>query len=312
MQLSVRQGVQWLTAPAVDDVPPAHARAMAGLRILAGLLWLYNVSWKRAPEFGQDNGTGLYRFTKSAVDHPVFPPYSWIVEHLVLPSFQAFGWMVLVAETSLAVLLLSGAFVRVAALIGMSQSLAIGLSVAQTPGEWPWAYWMMIGIHAALLFSSAGRVLAVDGVRAGVGSARTVVTTWAVVALGAGLVAAVLSVGDPLAGSGARLGGPGLSIGLGSYNLVGALLLLVVAGGLVAGGRTSAPGALRAAAAVALLAAASLHAQLGFTTPWLGGSPTSAAFFLTLAAVALGCSGHLTPSDRSPAARPDGDAGAVR
>jgi hypothetical protein len=31
--------------------------------VLLGLLWLYNVSWKRPPDFGQDAGNGLYKFT---------------------------------------------------------------------------------------------------------------------------------------------------------------------------------------------------------------------------------------------------------
>jgi len=91
--------------PAVESPPRASAAALAALRVLAGLLWLYNVSWKRPPDFGEDSGTGLYGFTQLAVENPVFPPYSWVVENVVLPNFLAFGWMVLVVETLLAVLL---------------------------------------------------------------------------------------------------------------------------------------------------------------------------------------------------------------
>jgi len=79
----------------------------------------------------------------------------------------------LIAETTLAVLLLTGTWVRLAAAIGVAQSVAIALSVAFAPYEWPWSYWLMIGAHAVILFSSAGRVLAVDGVRAGLPSRRT-------------------------------------------------------------------------------------------------------------------------------------------
>jgi len=127
----------WLFAPATDEVPRSHAVGATILRITIGLLWLYNVSWKRAPDFGQEAENGLYKFTKLAVEHPVFPPYSWVVEHLVLPVFQPFGWAVLLAETALAVLLITGTFIRLAALIGIAQSVAIGLSVAYAPGNGP-------------------------------------------------------------------------------------------------------------------------------------------------------------------------------
>ena len=105
----------WLLAPGDRGRPGSHARGARGLRLLLGLMWLYNVSWKRAPDFGQEAGNGLYKFTSYAVEHPVFPPYSWVVENLVLPDFTPFGVDGAAAETTLAVLLLTGAWVRVAA-----------------------------------------------------------------------------------------------------------------------------------------------------------------------------------------------------
>lgn len=134
-----RTALGWLLAPATDVVPRPQAVGAAALRILLGLLWLYNVSWKRAPDFGQDAGNGLFKFTSYAVSHPVLAPYSWVVEHLILPVFTPFGWLVLIAETTLAVLLLTGAWVRLAAAIGVAQSIAIALSVAYAPHEWPWS-----------------------------------------------------------------------------------------------------------------------------------------------------------------------------
>lgn len=292
-----------LWRPAVDPTPRAGAGALAVLRILAGLLWLYNVSWKRPPDFGQDSGSGLYGYTRGAVDHPVFPPYSWLVEHAVLPHFTVFGWMVLVVETLLAVLLLTGTLVRLAALLGVGQSLAIGLSVAQTPGEWPWAYWMMIGIHVVLLLTASGRVAAVDAVRSGEGSgagssaAVRLLLGWGVLVGLAGLLALVLAVGeDPLAPSGSLLGGPGLSVSLGSYNLLGAVVLLVVAA-LMAGAAALRRRELAlAAAAVAVLAALSLYLQLSRADVWLGGSNTSAAFYLCAAVVSGATARLLRPA----------------
>ena len=293
--------------PAVESPPRASAAALAALRVLAGLLWLYNVSWKRPPDFGEDSGTGLYGFTQLAVENPVFPPYSWVVENVVLPNFLVFGWMVLVVETLLAVLLLTGTLVRLAALIGIGQSLAIGLSVAGTPGEWPWAYWMMIGIHVALLFTSAGRVAAVDAVRAearGSGasirsSAPRLLLGWGVVVALAGLVALALAFDeDPLASVGSQLGGPDLSISLGSYNVVGAAVLLGVAGLMCAAAVLKRPEVALASAVVAVVAALSLYAQLSRTDVWLGGSNTSAGFFLCAAVVSGVTARHLHSSTR--------------
>lgn len=275
----------WLFAPAVDDVPRSHARAAAALRILLGLMWLYNVSWKRAPDFGQDRGSGLFKYTSYAVSDPVLAPYSWVVEHLVLPHFVAFGWAVLLVETALAVLLLTGTYTRLAAAIGVAQSLAIGLSVAMAPNEWPWSYWLMIGAHIVILFSAAGRVLAVDAVRARLDTGRLLGLVVGILSTIMGLLAVVLSLGDPLAARGVGVGYTGLSVSLGQYNLLGGLVL-VAAGVLIL---LSANGGSRLcviAAVLAVLAGLSLHVQLPFGDPLLGGSATSAAYFFSLAVVA--------------------------
>ncbi len=278
----------WLLAPATDEVPRTHAVGVTILRITIGLLWLYNVAWKRAPNFGEEAGNGLYSFTRLAVEHPVFPPYSWVVEHLVLPVFQPFGWGVLLAETALAVLLLTGTYVRLAALIGVAQSVAIGLSVAYAPGEWPWAYWMMIAAHIVLLLSSSGRLLAVDAVRAGIGSPRTLGRVWGVLSFLVGLFGVVASFGEPLAARGAALGSSDPSVSLGRYNLLGGLVLLAVGVLLLLASRGAARIFATVAAGLAVVAGFSLHAQLGFTDPLLGGNPTSAAFLFSVAVVAAG------------------------
>ena len=279
---------------------------MSVLRVLVGLLWLYNVVWKK-PDFGRSSGNGVYGFSRDAVEHPVFPPYSWLVENLVLPNFTAFGWTVLVVETLLAVLLLTGTLVRLAALVGVGQSLAIGLSVAQTPGEWPWAYWMMIGIHVVLLFTASGQVAAVDRVRAeaasgdGRAAAARLLRGWGLVVGLTGLVALLLSVGeDPFASTGTRLGGPGLSVSLGSYNLVGALVLLVVGALMFAAASSGSRTMAWAAVALSGVAAALLYISLSGAEVGLGGDNTSAAYFLCAATVS-GVTGKLlgTTASRS-------------
>lgn len=137
---------------------------MAVIRIGVGLLWLSNVNWKTPPNFGSNSGGGLYGFTQDAVSHPVFAPYSWVVKHGILPNFHAFGWLVLLVECALAAFLLLGLGTRLWGVVGAVQALAIGLSVALAPGEWPWSYLLMIMANLALVATAAGRTWGLDAI----------------------------------------------------------------------------------------------------------------------------------------------------
>ncbi|GHJ59825.1 hypothetical protein NOK12_23430 [Nocardioides sp. OK12] len=283
---TLRALVGWVLAPDTDEVPRRQAVGLAFLRVTVGLMWLYNVAWKVPADFGRDSGNGLYKFTGFAVDHPVLPPYSWLVENLILPNISAFGWLVLAAETALAVLLVSGTYVRAAALLGIAQSVAIALSVAYAPEEWPWSYWLMIAAHVALVVGSSGRAFSVDAVRARVAVLAGLQRAWGALAVVVGLFSVIGSLDDPLASRGPGLRSVDLSISLGVYNLLGGLVVLVVGVGLLAaaqGVRVAAP----AAAGLAVAAALLLRVQIGFTDPWLGGNATSVAVLVILAVVAL-------------------------
>lgn len=84
------------------------------------------------------------------------------MENVVSPNLAAFGYLTLVTEFLLAVLLLSGALTRLAALVGIAQSIAIGLTVANAEGEWYWSYLLMAALHVAVLAMAAGRYYGVD------------------------------------------------------------------------------------------------------------------------------------------------------
>lgn len=284
-------GIVFTTAP-----PPGRVSgmALAGLRILAGLIWLYNVVWKTPPDFGESNRSGLYQFTHFAVDHPVFPPFSWLIEHVVLPNFTAFGWLVLATETLLAVLLLTGTAVRLAALIGAGQSLAIALSVAQAPHEWPWAYAMLIGIHVVLLLTPCAQYAAVDAARAaadagsGAPVARRLLTGWGVILGLIGIIAVIGSLGDDwLAPSGYLVGYRKLEFSLGNYNLLAAFVLLVVAALMLAAALSAVRVLALVAAVIAAAAAVSIYVQLGRGDVCLGGTATTAAVFGCAVVVAV-------------------------
>ncbi len=144
----------------------AHDRATSicafVVRITLGVLWVENLSWKKPPDFGAKDASGLYHFTKLAIDYPVFPPYSALVKNLVLPNFTFFGWAVLLLEIGLAVFLLLGLATRLWALLGIAQTVAIFLSVGASPNEWKWSYFLMAAAHLAVLGFAAGRVWGLD------------------------------------------------------------------------------------------------------------------------------------------------------
>lgn len=153
------------TMPSLEK-GPAHDRTAAisavVVRVVVGLLWLENLTWKTPPNFGSDDNSGLYFFTSEAVSYPLFAPYSALVENVVLPNFAPFGWGVFLAEICLAVFLLLGLATRFWALVGIAQSMAIFLTLGAAPNEWKWSYFLMMAAHLAVLGFAAGRVWGLD------------------------------------------------------------------------------------------------------------------------------------------------------
>lgn len=134
------------------------------VRVGVALLWIQNVQWKLPPDFGRARNADLFVFVNDAVKHPVVAPWSWVVQHVVLPNFVAFGWMTLLVESAIGAFLLVGLATRLFALLGVAQAIAISLSVLNTPGEWHWSYYLMIMANLMLFAVAAGRAYGVDGV----------------------------------------------------------------------------------------------------------------------------------------------------
>jgi thiosulfate dehydrogenase [quinone] large subunit len=149
---------------AQDDLDPLAGSRLnrlliAAVRVVVALLWIQNSSWKKPPDFKT-----LRAFTQDGVDHPVLAPWAWLVQHAILPNFGFFGWVTLIVEASLGAFLLIGLAARLWALVGIGQTIAITLSVLNTPGEWPWSYFLMATVHVALFATAAGRFYGLDGV----------------------------------------------------------------------------------------------------------------------------------------------------
>jgi thiosulfate dehydrogenase [quinone] large subunit len=178
-------------ADAVVASEPATTRLdrgiLAAVRIAAGLLWLANLEWKRPPDFGRDLGNGLYKYIDSAIRNPVFDPWSWFVEHVVVEQYVLFGWFTLLSEAAVAALLILGFKTRWAAVAGALLTVPIFLSVLyyDKQYEWPWSYYLMAALHLAVFASAAGRFFGLDGVlrRGPASSARAATVLGAVAAV---------------------------------------------------------------------------------------------------------------------------------
>jgi uncharacterized membrane protein YphA (DoxX/SURF4 family) len=97
------------------------------------------------------------------IQHPAFPWYGQLVESVVIPHFEVFGWIVFVSELLVGLALLGGIWTRLAGTAGFLMSVNLGIGLLGVPGEWPWSYMMMVMWHGVFVLTAAGRVLGIDG-----------------------------------------------------------------------------------------------------------------------------------------------------
>lgn len=143
---------------------PGLGWTLAAARVTVAFMWMSGAGWKVPPYFGENSGRGLFKYVSYGSDYPVLAPYAWLVENVILPNLQVFGWLTLLTEAALGAFLLVGLATRFWAAVGIAQSVTIALSVLFAPHEWPWAYYLMVLAHVVLLVSAAGRVHGLDGV----------------------------------------------------------------------------------------------------------------------------------------------------
>lgn len=139
-----------------DELSSAWGPAV--LRWTAALLWLSNLSWKVPTAFGKsaESCRGLCGYVAKGAESRVVPGSPWFFENLVAPNLGVFGWITLFSEAALVALLMSGRYLRFAAVLGIVQAAGIGLAVANAEGEWYWSYLLMMALHVAILVLAPG------------------------------------------------------------------------------------------------------------------------------------------------------------
>ncbi len=136
---------------------------IAAARAIIGVLWLFSLRWKLPPDFMPAEGRGLMDWLELEVAHAAFPLYGLFVEQVVLPNFTLFAWLIFLTELAVGLSLLTGAFTRFGALLGLGLSLNLGIGLLEVPGEWPWSYAMLAMWHGVFLVTGPGRVWGLDG-----------------------------------------------------------------------------------------------------------------------------------------------------
>ncbi len=136
---------------------------IAAARAIIGVLWLFSLRWKLPPDFMPAEGRGLMDWLELEVAHAAFPLYGLFVEQVVLPNFSLFAWLIFLTELAVGLSLLTGAFTRFGALLGLGLSLNLGIGLLEVPGEWPWSYAMLAMWHGVFLVTGPGRVWGLDG-----------------------------------------------------------------------------------------------------------------------------------------------------
>ena len=135
--------------------------ALAGIRVLVGVIWLENLRWKLPPDFGNDRSDGLLHYLRLGADHGL-QPFAWVASEVLVPHPAAAGWVIFSVELIAGVLLFLGYRTGFGAVLGTAMAIVIAALVGPAPGSWHWGYVMLVALNVAVLAGPANLRLSVD------------------------------------------------------------------------------------------------------------------------------------------------------
>lgn len=112
---------------------------LTGFRVVLGVFWLLQLTWKPPPNFGCPNG-GFCFWLDQEIQHPLIPLYGSFLRSVVRPNAILFGWITTFTEVFVGLSLLFGVFTRLGALVGTLWSVNLFIGLAAVPNEQPWYY----------------------------------------------------------------------------------------------------------------------------------------------------------------------------
>jgi thiosulfate dehydrogenase [quinone] large subunit len=131
--------------------------ALALVRLFFGFLWFQQLAWKMPPDY-----SGLRVDVEREIQHTILPGYSAIIQNVFLAHFSILGACIWAAELLVGVSLLFGLLTRLGAGLALLLSIQLYVGIAYAPGEWYWAYGMLLMLSLTLLAAPAGRRLGID------------------------------------------------------------------------------------------------------------------------------------------------------
>ncbi|HEX5179722.1 MAG TPA: TQO small subunit DoxD [Gemmatimonadaceae bacterium] len=155
-----------------------HAALFAAVRIALGLYWLYEQHWKLPPDFGLHDPRGLMYAFQQSIRYPTVALYGAFLQHVVVPHFHLFGWLVAIMEVAIGTSLVLGALTRAGALLGVLQAVNLLIAQGATP-EGPWVYIVLLAANLFVLVTPSNRRFSVDrrlALKLGAPSRRTLLT----------------------------------------------------------------------------------------------------------------------------------------
>jgi uncharacterized membrane protein YphA (DoxX/SURF4 family) len=135
--------------------------ALTVVRVLLGVFWLGQQTWKPPPTFGCPNG-GFCFWLDQEIQHPLVPLYANFLRAVIRPNAVAFGWFTLVVEVAIGLALIFGVFTRLSALVATLWSVNLLIGLAVVPGESPWYYLLIIAVNLLFVVIGASGQISVD------------------------------------------------------------------------------------------------------------------------------------------------------
>lgn len=133
--------------------------SLALVRIFFGFLWFQQLGWKMPPDFA-----GLRPDVVREMHYTILPGYGRIVQQVFLTHFSLLGTSLWAAECLVSLSLLFGLLTRLGALLAWLLSAQLYVGIAYAPGEWYWAYGMLLLLSLVFVAVPAGRRLGGDQV----------------------------------------------------------------------------------------------------------------------------------------------------
>jgi uncharacterized membrane protein YphA (DoxX/SURF4 family) len=137
---------------------------LTGIRVLLGIFWLLQQTWKPPPTFGCPNG-GFCLWLDKEIQYPVLPLYAQFLRAVIRPNAILFGWFTLVVEVSIGLSLVFGVFTRLGALVGTLWSTNLLIGLVAVPGEQPWYYVLIVALNLLFVAIGGSAQKSVDRVR---------------------------------------------------------------------------------------------------------------------------------------------------